>query len=158
MVLSGDASARRLAATAARKLGMVPFSIDGLDLELYHAAAALLAGGSVALGAGAQALLETAGATAEQANAMLGPLLASVAHNLGAVGTTGAMSGPVRRGDAGTGRTHLSAVKRAAPTQLALVREVIRAALPLARALGEADAAAFDRVEAALRRVTDEQP
>ncbi|MBW2455673.1 MAG: DUF2520 domain-containing protein [Deltaproteobacteria bacterium] len=144
--IHGDDRACRLAARVSRAVGMVPITIDPLDLALYHAAAALLSNGAVALAAGSAATLEAAGADAAVGSAMLAPLLRSVADNLDRLGLPAALTGPVRRGDAEAVGAHLRHLAARAPGQLALYRALVEAQLPIARALNEASAEKFDAI------------
>jgi predicted short-subunit dehydrogenase-like oxidoreductase (DUF2520 family) len=146
--VDGDPHAARLARAIGRRLGMTPRTIPGLDRVAYHAAAGLVANGAAALAAAGAALLERAGIDRATAAAMLGPLLRSVAENVGALGLPAALTGPVRRGDAvGVGR-HVETLRRLAPDLLPLYQAASTIQLPLARALGEAPAEAFDAIEA----------
>ena len=77
---------------------------------------------------------------------MLGPLLASVAANLTALGLPRALSGPVRRGDAATIERHLEVLGSSAE----LYRALIAVQLGVAAQLGDATSDDLDRV----RRVT----
>jgi len=138
--VQGDARACRVARRAAQAVGLLPITLDPLDLVLYHAAAALMANGAVALAAGAAAVLAAAGDGDDRGAAVLAPLLRSVADNLAELGLPAALTGPVRRGDADTVRAHLDQLAARAPGQLALYRALVEAQLPLARALNEAPA------------------
>src|SRR5690606_18562594 len=100
------------------------------------------------LAAAACELAERAGL--EAAHEVVGPLLASVGHNVARLGPQAALSGPVRRGSSQTVRAHLDRIAAVAPDQLALYRAVVRAQLPLARAIGEAPPAALAAIERAL--------
>jgi predicted short-subunit dehydrogenase-like oxidoreductase (DUF2520 family) len=145
--LCGDARAVRVATRAARALGMVPLTVS-LDPVRYHAAAALLANGAVALAGVAAALIAEAGVEGELAPRMLAPLLASVAQNLENLGMPDALTGPVRRGDLRGIRRHLAAM---GPDAASLYRALAKAQLPMARALGEAEAEKYEAMEAELR-------
>lgn len=152
----GAPAAVRRARELAASLG---WSVVGarLDPVAYHAAAALLANGAVALAARARRWLERAGYPEPLREEALGALLASVANNLLVRGLPGALTGPVRRGDHETVRAHLAWLRRtlddrdAAP-DLALYREVCRAQLSLARELAEAPPQALERIDLELRR------
>jgi len=136
--VTGDRAACRLATQACRALEMKSVTIEGFDLVLYHAAAALLANGAVALVGSAQAALETAGADPDLAGAMLAPLLRSVAENVARLGLPAALTGPVRRGDLGAVRAHLARLSAKTPGQVALYQVLTTAQVPLARALAAA--------------------
>jgi predicted short-subunit dehydrogenase-like oxidoreductase (DUF2520 family) len=116
LVGTGDASALKLGARWAKTLGMRWVHVEQLDPTRYHAGAALLANGAVALAWQAERLLIQAGVPANQVGAMLGPLLASVAKNLTRSGARKALSGPVARGDANTSMRHLELLRRTKQT------------------------------------------
>jgi predicted short-subunit dehydrogenase-like oxidoreductase (DUF2520 family) len=81
----------------------------------YHAAAALLANGSAALAYSAQRILVELGIAPRSAERALAGLLATVAHNVRALGVPAALTGPVSRGDQATVRSHLRALARLSP-------------------------------------------
>jgi predicted short-subunit dehydrogenase-like oxidoreductase (DUF2520 family) len=149
--VDGDPAAVRVATRVARLLGMTPRRLPRLDKVAYHAAAGLVANGAAALAAAGTELLERAGASAELASKMLGPLLRSVADNVEALGLPTALTGPVRRGDAKGVLRHLEVIENRTPHLVPLYRELVRAQLPLARKLADADPSALDAIEASLR-------
>jgi predicted short-subunit dehydrogenase-like oxidoreductase (DUF2520 family) len=138
MRVSGDAAAVKVARAFARSLGMTPRELGGADPVGYHAAAALVANGAAALAAVGVALLEVAGVSVEDAPKMLGPLLRSVAENVENLGLPGALTGPVRRGDAAGVAKHEALVADRLPEARPLYRALVAAQLPLARALPDA--------------------
>lgn len=150
--IDGDAAAVRVARRAARLIGLVPRSVPDLDRVLYHAAAAYVANGSAALAAAGSRLLCEAGVERATAARMLGPLLRSVAENVERLGLPGALTGPVRRGDARGVARHLETIRARAPELEALYLACGEAQLPLARELGDAPPAAYDDVASALRQ------
>jgi predicted short-subunit dehydrogenase-like oxidoreductase (DUF2520 family) len=145
--LRGDPEAVRRARALGHRLAMRPVELEGMNLELYHAAAALLANGAVGLAAGAEHLLREGGCPSDEIPRLLAPLLASVAGNLQALGLPEALTGPVRRGDATAVATHRARLRRTAPQLVSLYDAAVRSQLPLARALGEAESEAFDACE-----------
>jgi predicted short-subunit dehydrogenase-like oxidoreductase (DUF2520 family) len=144
MLVAGDARALRAARGFAKAIGMVARRFDDLPRPLYHAAAALVANSAAALAEAALELLGTAGVPRKTAAAMVGPLLASVANNVTAVGLPEALSGPVRRGDVTAVAGHLDALRRALKRRQSLewiedlYRAGVLAQLPIASSLGEA--------------------
>jgi predicted short-subunit dehydrogenase-like oxidoreductase (DUF2520 family) len=150
--VDGDARAVRGARALGARLGMTPRTIPGLDHIAYHAAAGLVANGAAALAAGGIELLERAGVDRATSAAMLGPLLRSVAENVERLGMPEALTGPVRRGDVGGVERHLETLGRLAPHLVPFYAAAGLAQLPLARALGEADASSLDSIEARLRQ------
>ena len=83
---------------------------------------------------------------------MLGPLLRSVAENVEALGFPDALTGPVRRGDAGAIERQVGLLRERLPDAVPLFLASARAQLPLARKIGDAPKVAFDEMEAVLRR------
>lgn len=148
--VDGDAQAMAGARALGKLLGMSARSYPKMDKMLYHAAAGLVANGAAALAALGSHLLEVAGVPAEEAPKMLGPLLRSVAENVEALGFPAALTGPIRRGDAATIERQGQLLREKLPALLPFFIESGRAQLPMARAIGEADAAAFDAVDRAL--------
>ncbi|MBI2395702.1 MAG: DUF2520 domain-containing protein [Deltaproteobacteria bacterium] len=148
--VAGDPEAERRAKALCRAIGLVPRTFPGLDRVAYHAAAGLVANGAAALAAAGADLLRRAGATDAAIPAMLGPLLRSVAENVEVMGLPDALTGPVRRGDAAGVQKHLATLRSKAPHLVPIYVACAKAQLPLARALGDAPADAFDAVEKAL--------
>lgn len=150
--VQGDAAAVKVARRFAAAIGMRPRTFPGLDPVLYHAAAGLVANGAAALAAAGAEVLERAGVPRDKAPLLLGPLLRSVADNVEALGLPGALTGPVRRGDAGAVAKHLEMLAKLGPHLSGLYAAMADAQLPLARALGDAPATAFDDVARAVAK------
>lgn len=81
----------------------------------YHAAAATLGNGSVALAALSVRMLGCIGLDARTAERACAGMLRSVAHNLEHVGLPGALTGPIARGDADTVQSHVLALRALDP-------------------------------------------
>jgi predicted short-subunit dehydrogenase-like oxidoreductase (DUF2520 family) len=144
--LAGDPVAVSRAKALGKRLRMTPRELPGLDTTGYHAAAGLVANGAAALTALGVELLVNAGVPEKDAPRLLGPLLRSVADNVDALGFPQALTGPVRRGDAGAVQRHLELLRRVAPDAVGLYIAASRAQIPLARTLGEAPAENFDAI------------
>lgn len=103
------------------------------DLALYHACAVIASNHAVALWTAARDALRRLGSLdPETATAMLLPLLESTLANVQTYGLPEALTGPVRRGDVGTLRRHLAALRAREPALLASYRadaELARLAL-----------------------------
>ena len=108
----------------------------------YHAAAALLANGAVALAHGADRVFEGLGFRPWQRRAALASLLRTVADNLERMDPPAALSGPARRGDAEAVGAHLAALDAGTPETAATYRRVLPAIVACARAAGLSAAAA----------------
>ncbi|MFO0713448.1 MAG: DUF2520 domain-containing protein [Sandaracinus sp.] len=152
-VLAGDGSAVRRTAALVRRLGARPI-VRALHGPRYHAALALAANGTAALGALATEWLTHHGAlTSLEASRMLASLLRSVADNVGRVGAAQALTGPIARGDATAVQRHLAALSPDEQRDYAAVsRLVLRAAT--ARGLGATEARAIERVLARATRAS----
>ncbi|MFI7587927.1 Rossmann-like and DUF2520 domain-containing protein [Spongisporangium articulatum] len=118
------------------EMGSEPFVIDEEQRGLYHAALAHGANHLVTLVAQATQLLGQAGV--ENPARLIGPLLDAALDNALERGEQ-ALTGPVARGDAGTVRAHLEAIRRASgPDQdiVATYRALARATADRALAGG----------------------
>jgi predicted short-subunit dehydrogenase-like oxidoreductase (DUF2520 family) len=135
-VVEGDPAAVEAARGIAALAGGHLIAADGVDRGRYHAGAALVASGAVALAQGAAWLL--AGAlspppTEADLRAASASLLVSVARNIQHVGADAALASPLLRDDTDTVARHLDAMA-GDPTVSALYRAVLsRVLVPLAR-------------------------
>ncbi len=136
----------------ARRLGARFVDGHGVDRQLYHAAAALLANGLVALFDTSSSLLAEAGVPGDELERLLVPLAQSVVNNVARQGSLRALTGPVRRGDASTIERHLKALAGRPPGEQALYRAAVAAQLRLARELGEARPAELRRIAELVRK------
>jgi predicted short-subunit dehydrogenase-like oxidoreductase (DUF2520 family) len=149
LVVQGDALAVRRARWLARQLGMRAV-VGSFDPAVYHAAAALVANGAIALAALGAGLLAHQHLPT-QPERLFAPLLRSVAEQLSLRGLPAALSGPVRRGDRATILRHVRVLERENPGLLPLYRELVASQLPLAAALGEARPDELAAIEEVLR-------
>ncbi|PYS91148.1 MAG: DUF2520 domain-containing protein [Acidobacteria bacterium] len=109
--VEGDARAVKVARQIVRALGGRSFSIKPADKALYHAAAVLASGHTVALFALATELLAHCGVARQDARRALLPLTQSTLTNLLNARTPAhALTGPFARGDAATVRRNLAAL------------------------------------------------
>lgn len=150
LLLAGDPQAVRAGRVVARLLGMVARRMPQLDRAAYHAAAALVANGSVALAAAGESLLVAAGIARPIVARMLGPLLASVAANVCRMGLPEALTGPVRRGDVSAIGRHRASIRAHLPAAVPLFEQLVRAQIPMARCLGEATPKALATIQTAV--------
>ena len=117
---------------------------------LYHAGAVFASNYVVTLFSVGVRLLTQAGLTPEQASAALVHLTTGAVRNLAAVGLPGALTGPIRRGDAATLIRHLQALDATAADLADLYRALAWQTLPLAQALN-LDPQALDAVAQVVR-------
>jgi predicted short-subunit dehydrogenase-like oxidoreductase (DUF2520 family) len=156
---STDALERRLAALA-RGLGAIPKHVDDSRRVLYHAAAVFASNYADVLMDVAVGLLEAVGWSEEEAVRGLGELAQGALVNVRKRGAVAALTGPVRRGDAGTVKRHIAALSAleaaghaARPQLVDLYRMLGSIALEIAREAGLDPAAAEPVARALTRRV-----
>jgi len=109
--IDADQSLRDQLTQLARDLQGHPFDLTGVNLALYHAAAVFAANYPITLLAEAIALAAEAGLDAETARQGLTTLLAGAVNNLRDLPPADAITGPALRGDEGTIKRHLEALK-----------------------------------------------
>lgn len=141
--LEGDPRALEAGERLAAALGMRAVRLAPGSKAAYHAGAVIASNYTVALADVAQRLARQAGVPAAEAARLYLPLMRGTVANL-EEGPAAALTGPVRRGDEATVRTHLAAL---APEDRAIYRALGLVALRLAResGLAEASAAALER-------------
>lgn len=127
--VEGEPHAVAIAAGLARDVGLVPVPIPSDQKPQYHAAAVFASNFLVALAGVAQRLFVAAGLPEGVARTALTALMAGALESLRATGPTGALTGPVARGDVETIRRHLRALQ---DHDAELYRILSRAALDLA--------------------------
>lgn len=148
--IEGDAKAQAFARRLVR-------AVQGRELRLragasraaYHASAALLANGSVALFDAALEVLEGCASKPAHAREALFGLLASTTANLATHTAVTALSGPASRGDVDVVAGHLAALEKSDHGVPELYRELTRRMLALAHTRGSVDAeqrAAIERL------------
>lgn len=134
--IGGDARATTAARTLAEALGMQPFTLPDAGRVLYHAAGAMAANFTVALLDRAIATAERAGMPPALAREGLARLATAAAARVLAEGSHAALTGPIRRGDAGTLGRHLAALDTSAPEDAALYRALATPTVALALRAG----------------------
>lgn len=133
---------RPVAETLVLEMGGEPVWIAEEDRPLYHAALAQGANHLVTLVASSMDLLRRAGA--ENPQRVLGPLLSAALDNALRYGDSG-LTGPVMRGDAGTVREHIAALRSTSPETSAAY--IAMARLTADRALATGLLAPDDAIE-----------
>jgi predicted short-subunit dehydrogenase-like oxidoreductase (DUF2520 family) len=122
--LEGDREAVDLLRTLVASLEGRSVVIEGASKSLYHAAACAASNYVVTLLDYATGLLVQAGVPPDTAVAALLRLVAGTVKNIEAVGVPAALTGPIARGDVGTIRGHLDALRRV-PGDLVRVYEAL---------------------------------
>jgi len=140
---STPALKRRLSALA-RRLGARPKPVGDAQRVVYHAAAVFASNYVDVVVAEAVRMLQGIGWSEGEATRALLPLVDGAVQNIRRRGVVEALTGPIRRGDAGTVRRHLEAVDNPG-----LYRMLGAITLEIARKAG-LDPAAAERVRRAL--------
>lgn len=152
--IEGDGAAVAAARRVVRDLGGESFSVRAEDKALYHAAALMAAGHTVALFDIAAGLLVRCGLAPKRAQRVLLPLLRSTLENLSRTPPARALTGSFARGDADTVRKHLKALRAAGDTEALLAYALLGGrSLRLAARAGVADASALKEIARLLASV-----
>jgi predicted short-subunit dehydrogenase-like oxidoreductase (DUF2520 family) len=150
--IEGDDAGRVAASKLVHALAGITLALDGTQMAAYHAAAALASNYVVALIDVAAAVLASAGVAPDKAATALVPLAEGALRNVAAHGTTGGLTGPIRRGDAETVQRHLDAL-RTRPELAEIYRALARRAVEIAARIDGRDApdrAGLDAIRASL--------
>lgn len=136
--VQADGDLRSRLTALATELGGQALLLKDEDRALYHASAVLVCGAVAALADAATGMWGKLSAPEEKKSALLAllPLLRSTIDGLAREGLPNALTGPVARGDIGTVRAHLDALRKQAPDIAALYASVGLAQVPVARAKG----------------------
>jgi predicted short-subunit dehydrogenase-like oxidoreductase (DUF2520 family) len=149
IALEGDESLLSLLSQLAHDLGSEPVRLPPGGKSAYHAAAVMAAGGFIGLLDAIAELGRGIGLDEEDALAIYAPLIRQSLANAQELGIGNALTGPLIRGDVGTVRGHLDAMRRLAPGALELYVAAARREVAIARARGALDegrAAELDEV------------
>ena len=150
--VEGDEHGRATAAKLVGAIGGIVLALDSSQMAAYHTAAALASNYVVAAVDAAAETLAMAGVSSSDAVRALVPLAEGALRNISARGTTGGLTGPIRRGDAPTIQRHLEAL-RSQPELVGIYRALAHRALEIAgRIDGPAapDRAGLDAIRALL--------
>lgn len=133
-------------------------SLNGTHIELkasdkvvYHAAAVMACNYLVTLVKLADDLWQTFGVSRDQATKALLPLIRGTLNNISTVGVPQCLTGPIARGDAGTVRKHIEALKKEAPDVLSTYCELGLQTIHVALAKGRIDENKADELRTTLK-------
>jgi predicted short-subunit dehydrogenase-like oxidoreductase (DUF2520 family) len=136
IAIEGDDQLVAMLADMAEAIGARPVRLAPGSKSAYHAAAVLAAGGFVALLDAIAELGRVAGLDESGSLAIYGPLIEGTLGNARALGIRASLTGPMTRGDIGTLRSHLDALRVHAPGVLELYVAAARREIDLAEARG----------------------
>ncbi len=149
--VEGERAAAAAARRVVRDLGGQSFSVRARDKALYHAAAVMTSGHTVALFDTASRMLERCGLSEKRAREVLLPLLRGTLENLSARSPRRALTGTFARADVETVRKHLAALlKDGDSTALMLYVLLGDVSLKLAARRGDANASDLKEIARAL--------
>jgi predicted short-subunit dehydrogenase-like oxidoreductase (DUF2520 family) len=137
--VEGDDAGRTTAGKLVAAISGIVLPLDGTQMASYHAAAALASNYLVAAIDAAAAVLASTGVAPDKAAQALIPLAEGALRNIAAHGTTGGLTGPVRRGDLATVTRHLEAI-RDRPVLAEIYRVLARRAVEIASRIDGRDA------------------
>jgi predicted short-subunit dehydrogenase-like oxidoreductase (DUF2520 family) len=149
--LEGSEQARAKAENIVRDLGGHPFIIRAEDKPVYHAACSVASNFFVALLDVAVALLQECGLEPNTGRDILLPLVERTLQNVKNFNTSGALSGPIMRGDHKSVKKHLDALKKFPPYHR-MYTALASQALEIARRRGEITPDSIKTLEDLLER------
>lgn len=146
----GDRAALGVLQPAFEHIGARVSAIDPRFKILYHAASVLVCNDLTALFEAGLRAYEKSGLARETALVMMEPLVRETVDNVFRLGPAKALTGPVARGDDAVVAHQLEALSAWDARVTAIYRTLGAVALDLARARGEADAGALERLRVLL--------
>ena len=145
----GNVDALEILSAAFECIGGRVARIDPASKTLYHAASVIVCNYLTALIEAGLRCYDLAGIPRDTASAMIEPIVRETVQNVFRLGTAGALTGPIARGDEGVVLRHLAALEASEPRVAALYRNLGAVAIELAREHG-AERAALTRIGRAL--------
>lgn len=146
----GDTAALAVLKPAFEAIGARMFDIGPGSKMIYHAASVLVCNYLAALIETGARCYEKAGLKRDTALQVMEPLVRETMDNIFRLGTTGALTGPIARGDHAVVKRQLEALGVWDPRIAAIYQQLGAVTIELARGLGKADADALDEIERVL--------
>jgi predicted short-subunit dehydrogenase-like oxidoreductase (DUF2520 family) len=150
ITLEGDATLLPLLAELASSIGAQPVTLPAGTKSAYHAAAAMAAGGAVALMDVVARIAAESGFDEETALSIYLPLTRQALANAEYLGIAQSLTGPIVRGDTGTVADHLSFLRRTAPEIVPVYVALARRELDITRRRGTLSEERLAELEAIL--------
>ncbi len=132
-------------------IGGNPIFLLAEDKTLYHLSGVMMGNLLAVLTSVAASVWPKFGHTRDEGIQALAPMMNAVARNMLANGVPQGVSGPYPRGDIGTIRKHLEALKSSAPEYLPMYCELALAGLPFAIEKGALDAKLASEIESIIK-------
>jgi predicted short-subunit dehydrogenase-like oxidoreductase (DUF2520 family) len=147
--MEGEAEALAISAGIINDLGGYALKLNAEDKPLIHTACSMVSNLLVPLLSEAGALLQETGVTHSPKLGILLPLAQGTLQNVKKLDSSGALTGPIARGDFHTIESQIKALNNH-PQALRIYRELGRAALGMARDSGTVSREDFERISALL--------
>jgi predicted short-subunit dehydrogenase-like oxidoreductase (DUF2520 family) len=154
--IEAEAEALPKADRFVRLLGGIPVTIPREAKPAYHLACALASNFTVALVQAAAALLDEVGLAEKDATRFLLPLVEGTVRNVRQLGVTGAITGPIARGDTQTVKAHLDLLRRHNSELQQVYRALGKVAMALGRQRGSFDESKLDQMQKLLNGEIEE--
>ena len=150
--IEGEHTVAELLRKMAELLKCESIVLSSGDKPFYHAAAVFVSNFIVAIVDSACTLLEDTGISSETAISMLMPLMESNLKNIGKIGTTAALTGPIVRGDAGIIEKHLDSLSAKKPELKELYIKLAERTVFIAIRRGTLDEKSADKIMYVLKK------
>jgi predicted short-subunit dehydrogenase-like oxidoreductase (DUF2520 family) len=148
----GDAAALAVLVRVFESAGATVSTIDPAFKIIYHAASVIVCNYLAALMEAGLRSYEKSGLDRDNALRMMEPLVRETVDNVFRLGTVGALTGPIARGDHALVERQSAALKAWNGDIADLYRDLGRIAVELAQAQGKADPAALATILRALQK------
>jgi predicted short-subunit dehydrogenase-like oxidoreductase (DUF2520 family) len=139
-----------------RSLGGIPLVISPDQKPLYHAAACFASNYLVSLMNVVESIYQAAGIDEKDARKAYLPLVYGSLKNIEKSGSISSLTGPIARGDYGTIKKHITAIKKNLPQYFSLYSSLGLITVKVAQQKGTLNAGQAKRINAILKGVKDE--
>ena len=139
-----------------RSLGGIPLVISPDQKPLYHAAACFASNYLVSLMNVVESIYQAAGIDEKDARKAYLPLVYGSLKNIEKSGSISSLTGPIARGDYGTIKKHITAIKKNLPQYFSLYSSLGLITVKVAQQKGTLNAGQAKRINAILKGVKNE--
>ena len=154
--VTADKKALSQAKNIIRSLGGIPLVISPDQKPLYHAAACFASNYLVSLLNVVESIYQAAGINEKDARKAYLPLVYGSLKNIEKSGSISSLTGPIARGDLGTIKKHLTAIKKNLPQYSSLYSSLGLITVKIAQQKGTLNAGQAKRINAILKGVKNE--
>ena len=154
--VTADKKALSPAKDIIRSLGGIPLVISPDQKPLYHAAACFASNYLVSLMNVVESIYQAAGINEKDARKAYLPLVYGSLKNIEKSGSISSLTGPIARGDYGTIKKHMTAIKKNIPQFSSLYSSLGLITVKIAKQKGTLNAGQAKRINAILKGVKNE--